>query len=87
MKEAAPDPWMLSRPHVRHIEDTDIAADSLGLGDDTLVLHRHLPPRKGHHTGAGSGMVVVEGGTQHGGGVRRQGVLQSLTISIVCSGE
>ena len=69
--------------HVGHVENADVAADGLGLRDDALVLHRHLPSGKGHHTSARGGMVVVEGGAQQGGSVRRQGVLQSRSISIV----
>ena len=51
----------LELSHVRHVEDARVAAHRQVLRDDALVLHRHLPARKGNDPRAGRKVAVVEG--------------------------
>ena len=46
--------------HVRHVEDARVGANRLVLGDDALVLHRHLEARERHHARSESHVAPVE---------------------------
>jgi hypothetical protein len=64
-----PDP---DRTEVGHVEDPDVGAHSLVLGERGSELERHLPARERRHPGAGGAVEVAErrrlevGGVGHG---------------------
>ena len=50
----------LELAHVRDVEDAGVIAHRQVLGDDALVLHRHLPSGEGNHPSSGGHVAVVE---------------------------
>ena len=50
--------------HVGDVKQSCRVADCLHLRDGSLVLHRHIPPAEGHHSGAQIDVGLVEGGAK-----------------------
>jgi hypothetical protein len=48
--------------HVRHVEEADVAANALVLGQDAVVLDRHVVAGELDHASAERDVRVVEGG-------------------------
>ena len=53
-------PLDLELAHVRDVEDAAVLADGAVLGDDPLVLDRHLPAGERHHARAERDVALVE---------------------------
>jgi hypothetical protein len=63
---ARPRPLDLELPHVRDVERARVRAHSPVLGDDALVLDRHLPAGERHEARAKRDVALVEGRPQQG---------------------
>jgi hypothetical protein len=48
-------------PHVRHVEQHCLASGQQVLGNDALILHRHVVAGKGHHLRAELHVQVEQG--------------------------
>ncbi|GGR51864.1 hypothetical protein GCM10008959_11460 [Deinococcus seoulensis] len=47
--------------HVGHVEHTGGVADGVVFGFHARVLHGHVPPAEGHHSGSGAQVRGMQG--------------------------